>query len=66
MEPEFKPNDRVRSLRSGRIWIVADTRMEPPSYLSPDSIPLRKEDWARDNFTWQKKSNFVLEQSSLI
>lgn len=56
-EHDFKPGDRLRSLRSGRIWIMHDTKMEPPEVLK-GCIPVRHTEWAVTNFVWQDPQVF--------
>ncbi len=59
MEHNFKPGDRLRSLRSGRIWIVASTDVEPPFRKKwIDRIPVRDPNWSNKNFVWMPPSIF--------
>lgn len=54
---DFNTGDRIRSLRSGRIWIVADMSIKPPECYAGD-IPVRGTEWSRDHFCWQNPANF--------
>jgi len=55
----FKPGDRLRSLRSGRIYIFSDTQTEPPVLLSGENyIPVRKMTAPVNTFMWMNATWF--------
>ena len=62
METEFKPGDRLRSKRSGRIWIFIETYEKPSEFVAPDSIPVRSSCWPEKSWVWMRRSIFDLVQ----
>ena len=57
-EHNFKPGDRLRSLRSGRIWIVVDAVNDPPFADWNDRVAVRDPNWNVTNYIWMTPNVF--------
>lgn len=56
----FKPGDRLKSKRSGRVFVYALENPPRPEGESPNTIPVRDELWAPAAVVWFREDNFEL------
>jgi hypothetical protein len=54
----FKPGDRLRSLRSGRIWVVCDPKTAPPFDTWFDRVAVRDPNWSEKTYVWMRADVF--------